>query len=254
MTVARAESEERGLTRIEADDRVVVLARTMRAQNAVAETAWSDGARNWVRFGATCLGQALYRQSSIFAGTTDAPGWSHVELSYFRDIVPLDVINDLVFQRPPEEAGLLRAEMLLTTPSSFIMPQPWRGLSQGSQRQASLEFIHVLPARLCDYRDVMRRFIGPAAAALVANDTIGTFRAMETVAVLYRSPSLAIDWNQIHLCEVDAGAFTGFGQLFDAAFRSSAPDGSASALARLREIRTIPRWTLNDAVIEAAFV
>ena len=32
---------------------------------------------------------------------------------------------------------------------------------------------------------------------------------METAAVLYRDPGLKVDWNQIHLCELDAGGFKG---------------------------------------------
>jgi hypothetical protein len=75
---------------------------------------------------------------------------------------------------------------------------------------------------------------------------------METVAVLYRDPSLNIDWNQIHLCEVDAGGFKGFGQEFDAALREISPDGGfAGVFADLDRMRTIPRWTFNEPVIEA---
>jgi len=149
---------------------------------------------------------------------------------------------------------LLRAEILLTTPSAFVMPQGWQGSADRPERQASLEYIHVRPAYLGEYRDIMRRYIGPAAAKLVAVDKIGTFRTMETAAVLYRDSSLNIDWNQIHLCEVDADGFKGFGQEFDAALRDISPDGGfADVFAGLGHMRTIPRWTFNDAVVEADF-
>ena len=178
--------------------------------------------------------------------------WSHLELSYFRGIVPVGAIHDLVFKQQPAEACLLRAEILLTTPSAFVMPRGWRGSADRPERQASLEYIEVRPAYLSEYRDVMRRYIGPAAAKLVGVDRIGTFRAMETAAVLHRDPSLNIDWNQIHLCEVDAGGFKGFGQEFDAALREISPDGGfAGVFADLDRMRTIPRWTFSEPVVEA---
>jgi hypothetical protein len=75
---------------------------------------------------------------------------------------------------------------------------------------------------------------------------------METVAVLYRDPSLDIDWNQIHLSEVNARRFNGFGQEFDAALREMSPDGGfVGIFAGLERMRTIPRWTFNEAVVEA---
>jgi len=132
------------------------------------------------------------------------------------------------------------------------MPQGWKGLTDRPDRQASLEYIDVRPAYLSEYRDVMRNYIGPAAARLVGIERIGTFRAMETAAVLYRDSSLVIDWNQIHLCEVDAEGFKGFGQEFDAALQEISPDGGfAGVFADLDRMRTIPRWTFNDPVVEA---
>jgi hypothetical protein len=46
--------------------------------------------------------------------------------------------------------------------------------------------------------------------------------------VLYRDPSLNIDWNQIHLREIDARGFQGFGQEFDAAPDELGSDHAAS--------------------------
>jgi hypothetical protein len=245
-------SGETHLTQIEPRERLVVLARTMQAQSAMSETAWKDGASNWTRFGETCLGQALYRHRSVFQSASEAPVWSHLELSYFRDIVPVDAIQELVFRHEPPEAHLLRAEILLTTPSAFVMPRGWQGLGDRVERQVSLEYIHVRPSYLSEYRYVMQKYIGPAAAKLVAVEKIGTFRAMETAAVLYLDASLNTDWNQIHLCEVDADAFKGFGHEFDAALREISPEGGfAGVFAGLDRMRTIPRWTFNHPVVEA---
>lgn len=240
------------LARIEPHERLVVLARTLQAHSSGSETALKDAAVNWARYGETCLGQALYRHRSVFQNASDAPVWSHLELSYFRHIVPADAIHDLVVRQQPADIQLLRAEILLTTPSAFVMPRAWTGSADRPERQVSLEYIDVRPACLDEYREIMRSYIGPAAARLVAADRIGTFRTMETAAVIYRDPALTIDWNQIHLCEVEADGFKGFGQAFDAVLREISPDGGfAGVFAGLDRMRTIPRWTFNDPVAVA---
>ncbi len=240
------------LARIEPEDRLVVLARTIQASNPETEAALGDHAANWARLGETCLGQALYRHRSVFRNASEAAVWSHLELSYFRDIVPAEVIHELVVRQQPPGAQLLRAEILLTTPSAFVLPRNWQGSADRPERQASLEYIDVQPPYLGEYREIMRNYIGPAAAKLVAANRIGTFRTMETAAVLYHDPALATDWNQIHLCEVQADGFNGFGQEFDAVLREISPDGGFTAVfAGLERMRTIPRWTFNDAVVEA---
>lgn len=242
---------ESRLARIEPDDRLVVLARTIQAPDPGTETALKDRTVNWARFGQTCLGQALYRHRSVFRNASEAAVWSHLELSYFRDIVPADAIHELVVKQQPE-TQLLRAEILLTTPSAFVLPRNWQGSADRPERQASLEYIEVQPPNLGEYRDIMRKYIGPAAAKLVQANRIGTFRTMETAAVLYRDPALKINWNQIHLCEVNADGFNGFGQEFDAALREVSPDGGfAAVFAGLDRMRMIPRWTFNDPVVEA---
>lgn len=241
------------LSRVELDDRLVVLARTMHAPEPAMEAALKESAMNWSRFGETCLGLALYRHRSFFQNPSGSPAWSHIELSYFRGMVPGDVIQGLVVNRQPAVPNLLRAEILLTTPSSFVMPLNWQGMADRSERLASLEFIQVEPPFFNDYRNVMRDYCGPAAAKLVRADKFGTFRAMETAAVLYRDPGLTIDWNQIHLCELNPESFHGFGREFSAALREDAPDAgdAPDVFAGLDRMRTVPRWTFNDAVFEA---
>jgi hypothetical protein len=252
MTESSDPIHDSRLVRIEPDDRLVVLARTIQAQDARTETNLKDSAVNWARFGETCLGQALYRHRSVFRNASEAPVWSHLELSYFRDMVPADAIDELVVKQQPAETQLLRAEILLTTPSAFVLPRNWQGLANRPERQASLEYIEVQSPYLGEYRDIMRKYIGPAAAKLVQANRIGTFRTMETAAVLYRDPALKINWNQIHLCEVNADGFNGFGQEFDAALREISPDGGfAAVFAGLDRMRMIPRWTFNDPVMEA---
>ena len=98
--------------------------------------------------------------------------WSHLELSYFRTMVPADAILDPVVERQPAGVGLLREEILLTTPSAFVLP---RGRKGSADRQASLEYIEVQSTCLGEYREVMRDYIGHAAARLVRANRIGTF-------------------------------------------------------------------------------
>ncbi|AMJ60656.1 hypothetical protein [Bosea sp. PAMC 26642] len=240
------------LARIEPEERLVVLARTLQADGPASETTLKDAALNRARYGETCLGHALYQHRSVFQNASDAPLWSHLELSYFRHIVPADAIHDLVVKQQPADIQLLRAEILLTTPGAFVMPRAWTGSANRPERQVSLEYIDVRPKFLNEYRTIMRSYIGPAAARLVAADKVGTFRTMETAAVIYRDPALTIDWNQIHLCEVGADGFEGFGQAFDAVLREISPDGGfAGVFAGLDRMRTIPRWTFNDPVVVA---
>ena len=239
--------------RIEPNNRLVVLARAIQVSDSKAEATLRDGAMNWVRFGNTCLGQALYRQRSVFQNAADGPMWSHLELSYFRDIVPADVILELVSNRQSDGVHLLRAEVLLTTPSSFILPRDWQGSADRPERKASLEYIRVQPKHLREYRNAMRDYCGPAAMKLVRMNRFGTFRAMETAAVIFRAPEMTIDWNQIHLCELDPNGFDGFGKEFAAALRVDQTNGVdlPDAFADLGRMRTVPRWTFNDFVVEA---
>lgn len=237
---------------IEQHERLVVLARTLDTKSADATETLERAATKWRQFGDTCLGRALYRHSSIFKSQSAAPVWSHAEFIYFRDIVPWDVVDQLVSTPQPLGMHLLRAEILVTTPQSFIVPRGWTGSARRPDRKPSLEYLDVDPSCLQDYREIMKRYIGPAASKLVAMGKLGTFRTMETIAVLFQDPSLGANWNQIHLSEVDAVEFQGFGQELDAALREISPDGGfAAVFAGLDHMRTIPRWTLNDAAVEA---
>jgi len=236
--------------RIEPDRQLVVLARTMQVSSTEAETSLKDGVMNYRRFGETCLGQALYRHQSVFQSEAASLSWSHVELSYFHQIVPIEVSRELVFNRLLPGLTLLRAEILLTTPSSFLLSHDWCGSEDHPERKASLEYIRVQPGHLHQYRNAMRDYCGPAASKLIESGRFGTFRAMETTATLFCAPDMTVDWNQIHLCEVNPKNFKGFGAEFAAALQVGA-EGTASIdpFIGLGRIRTIPRWTFNDLVV-----
>jgi hypothetical protein len=238
------------LAHIELIDRLVVLARTLHAPALEMEAALKESATKWKRFGETCLGQALYRHRTL--NPSGAPAWSHTELSYFRSMVPEAAILDLVANRQPAKVDLLRAEILLTTPCSFILPRDWQGMADQPERLASLEFIQVQSSFFDEYRNVMRDYCGPAAAKLVRAGRFGTFRAMETAVVVYRDPDLKTDWNQIHLCELNPEGFQGFGREFEAALRDDRSDraDTSGVFAGLDRMRTVPRWTFNDPVVE----
>ncbi|MEM8977081.1 MAG: hypothetical protein AAGD43_33945, partial [Pseudomonadota bacterium] len=214
MVEAAHPSHDTCLTLVEPDERVVALARMLEVNDPQANAALMERTQQFARFGQACTGQALYRHRSVYQRASDAPFGSHVELSYFRDVVPTDALRELLNDQQPEGSMLLRAELLLTTPSSFILPHGWQGSGDRPELQASLEFIHVEPRHLGKYRGVMRDYCGPAAQKLVRAKTFGTFRAMETAAVLYQAPSFSIDWNQLHICELEPEGFDGFGKAF----------------------------------------
>lgn len=241
-----------GLVSIEQDQRLVVLARTLDAPSAESQHALARQADAWADLGPTCLGRALYGHHSIFKSQSDAPVWSHAEFIYFRDLVPAEAIARLVQDAPPPGVRLLRAELLATTPGAFHFPKGWAGSGHRPHRKPSIEYLDVDVTHLTDYRDIMRRYIGPGAARLVELGTLGTFRTLETTAVLFQDSALGTQWNQIHLSEVDAEGFQGFGQALDAVLRDISPDGGFTSLFDgLARMRTIPRWTLNDPVVEA---
>ncbi|QTL04352.1 hypothetical protein J5J86_03130 [Aquabacter sp. L1I39] len=240
------------LVSIEQEQRLVVLARTLDAPSTEGQHALEREAGEWGDLGPTCLGRSLYRHHSIFKSQSDAPVWSHAEFIYFRDLVPAEAIARLVLDPPPPGVRLLRAELLATTPGAFHFPKGWAGSAGRPHRKPSIEYLDVDVAFLAAYRDIMRRYIGPGAARLVALGTLGTFRTLETTAVLFQDPALGTTWNQVHLSEVAAEGFKGFGQELDAVLRDISPDGGFTSLfAELAHMRTIPRWTLNDPVIEA---
>jgi hypothetical protein len=246
------------LAKFDLSDRLVVLARTLHAPAPETEAALKESVANWKRFGDTCLGQALYRHRSFFQNPSGSPAWSHTELTYFGSIVPEAVILELLHNKQPTNVRLLRSELLLTTPSSFLLPRDWRGMSDRPGMVASPEFIQVNHPYFEDYRSFVRDYCGPAAAKIVRSGRFGTFRAMETMAVLYRDPAAKVDWNQIHLCELNPDDFKGFGREFEAAMRDHGADRADTPrdFADLDRIRTLPRWTFNDPVIvmDAALV
>jgi hypothetical protein len=203
--------------------------------------------------GKAWLGRSLYRHERFLANASNAPAWSHTELTYFRENIPHEVLRDLVHDWQFAHAVLLRAEILLTTPASFLLPPDWRGAAERPGWKASLEYIDVRTEHLAAYRKVMRDYCGPAAARLVASGRFGTFRALETAAVLQRHPRLHADWNQIHLCEMEPDGFSGFGPLFAAALTESGQYDQAAPdpFSGLDRMRSVSCWTFNEPLVEA---
>ena len=241
------------LALVEPDDRLVVLARTLQATDPTAETQLKKQAESIERGAETWIGNALYRHDSVYQSASDAPVWSHFELMYFRGFVPADTIRQLAVNPHEDRVELLRAEILLSTPSSFVLPRGWEGSADHPERTSSLEFLQVQPKHLDEYRKAMLEYCGPAAQTLVRTGRFGTFRAMETAVVLYHDPTFETDWNQVHLCELNPDGFEGFGKEFEAVHRQelSADAEFSDTFASLGRLRTIPRWTFNDPVVEA---
>ncbi len=157
------------LARIEPEDRLVVLARTIQVRASEAEL--KNGAANWARFGETCLGQALYRHRSVFRNASDAAVWSHLELSYFRDIVPAEIIHELVVRpQPPGDATAARRDS--SDHPLGLRPARETGRAQpiapNGRRRSNISTCN--SPYLGEYREIMRNYIGPAAAKLVRGE------------------------------------------------------------------------------------
>ncbi|MEO1191567.1 MAG: hypothetical protein AAFY02_07410 [Pseudomonadota bacterium] len=237
---------------IDSSARLVVLARSIRVTESAGESALLDGAAEAAGECETCLGAAVYRHRRSYDGAAEPPGWTHVEFRYFRDLLPATAVEALVSEPMVPALRLLRAEVLLTSPESFHLPGDWRGSAQRPELQASLEYIQVKQVQLARYREVMRDYCGPAARNLVRARRVGTFRAMETAAVLYQDPDFHADWNQIHLCELNPDTFEGFGPAFTSALRDDPLRSAtiAESFAGLPAIRSLPYWTLNAPLVE----
>jgi hypothetical protein len=109
----------------------------------------------------------------------------------------------------PQHVVALRHPGSADDPLTFVLPRDWQGLANRPGTAGIAGVFQVEPSFFGAYRDVMRDNCGPAAAKLVRARRFGTFRAMETAAVLYHDPAPKIAWNQIHLCELETNDFPG---------------------------------------------
>ena len=232
------------LARIEPDDRLVVLARTIPPDPR--EIALKDSADNWARFGEACLGQALYRHRTVYRNASEAPVLSHVELSYFRNLVPVDASSTAWSgrnhgrNRPAARGNSSDHPFVLCTAARLA------GLGRPT-RTAS--FAGIYQRAFAISRRVQKRHAGllrPRGRKACLGEQVWAFRAMETAAILYMTRSedrLEPD----SPVELDADGFDGFGREFEAALRDvrrwHRPCGTFAGLDRMR---TVPRWTYRS--------
>lgn len=238
--------------RIEPERRLVVLARVLTLPDGLSEERLVNGIEKASRFGPLCLGQALYRHDHFHRDRLEAPPWTHVELTYFLHHAPLPAIKTLVTDIDGRET-LLRAELLLATPRSFIVGAEWPQNLHLTKWKASLEFLDVKSDHLDAYSESMRDINGPAATTLVERGLLGTFRAMETATVLYQDTSLDPGWNQLHLFETEAETFARFPDLMDEGIRAVTGGKRTfnEVFGGLDDIRTVRRWSLNTLVADS---
>ena len=199
--------------------------------------AGMSGAEGW-------LGRAVHCEADVFRQTDPAVSSDVLEVVFFRNMVPPDTIS-WASRAPGGRLAMLRCDVMVATPGSF------HGPTVGSSRhleqpgfKVSLEYIDVRASALDQYRHIMRSYCGPAGALLVKEGTLGSFRALETVATLFRAPGPQVPWNQIHLFEVHAAPFEPFFKHFDRAIRQVSSGDFETVFGTLDEIRTVPRWVL----------
>lgn len=235
------------------NSRIVALARTHLA--ASPGSAENGRAAQALRGQAAMLGDiegfvgyALHEEMRVFREADSSVASSFLELAFFRNVVPEAAIR-WASTKPDAGVELLRIDLMDRTPGSFH--GPLLGSEDHLARpgfMVSLEYIDVRPTELDRYRDVMRGYCGPGAAQLVKDGTLGSVRALETVATLWRSERPQVSWNQIHLFEVSVDPIDDFFRAFDQAIRNASGSDFATVFDGLDEIRQVPRWVFCSSV------
>lgn len=190
------------------------------------------------------LGRAVHHEADVFRQADPAVSSDVLEVVFFENMVPAQAISWALETRAAS-LTLQRCDLMVATPGSFHGPTVGssRHLEQAGFK-VSLEYIDVRAQALDQYRHIMRSYCGPAGALLVEEGTLGSFRALETVATLFQASGPQVPWNQIHLFEVHAAPIEPFFQHFDRAIRQVSSGNFETVFGTLDEIRTVPRWVL----------
>ena len=226
-------------------DRLVVLARTIDAGSDpnACDTLEQEAFRK-PRIADGSLSHQIFRQDSLFKEVEGTVPWTHLEIVAFEQIVPLGAI-EAALTPLAGAARTLRTELLVATLGSYhgetgTPSQPVPGA-------VSVEYIDVKPDSLKDYREIMRKHCGPAAASAITAGKVRDFRALETITVLQQSDDLPEAWNQLHLFDLGSTHFDDFLVAFDEGLSAVGPDFQ-SVFGHLDTIRTMRRWTFSTAV------
>jgi hypothetical protein len=202
--------------------------------------------------------QSVFETSSTNINTPDAPFWNFLILSrlgttsrpedFFRaeESFSKKKKHKNCFEAPGIETR--RIEVLRTTPNSFY-PHGAGGDPRSDEFSVRyiVEYIAVqnTTAVLDEYRETMRKMLGPVQGHMVKEGSLLNFIAMETVSVKYSQSGMP-EWNQIH---VRGGNFpedrkrVSPSPEIDRALKLLYPNsgGASVVFGRLKEIRTKPR-------------
>jgi len=199
--------------------------------------------------------EAVFEVDTVLTSAPSVPRWSFLLLSH---VVP--GVSARAFLRAEQDAGgalastsqpndgapfrVLRVEVLHSTPSSYYPVPALRDRGREASAQYVVEYIavHATPAALNEYRETMRRTIGPAVGQLVRDGKQFSFVALETVGVEASRAGMP-SWNQIHLNGWLPDVNDNSDNAFDAALLRIDPAsrGSAAIFERLGAIRTRAR-------------
>ena len=213
---------------------------------------------------------SVFETTSLRISAPGVPPWNFLLLSRLSPAATPDAFFEAekkLWARQPrggrcEDAQgveVRRVEVLRSTPSSYY-PRPAAGARPaGAPSEFTVSYIveyiavRETPEALDEYRETMRRNIGPAVAQLIREDWLLNLIALETVSVRYAQPG-APSWNQIHL----RGFFPEKGTVppgdLDGALRRVNPQsgGTAGVFGRLDAIRTKPREDVARQLPELA--
>ena len=180
------------LARIETDDRLVVLARTMHLRDPGMETALKDSAVNWARFGGNMPRTGALSAPRYLSRTPRNPhrcDGAISELSYFRSLVPERCNIRPRGQATTGDVGLASRrdspdDRLVLHPSARLA-----GLNRSAGPGRHITGVH--PGRTCIFRRVPGCHAGllwPCCReACPRQEEFGTFRAMETAAYSFKT-------------------------------------------------------------------
>jgi hypothetical protein len=213
---------------------------------------------------------SVFETTSLRLSAPGVPPWNFLVLSRLSpDATPhafFEAEKKLRARRPrggrcedAQGVEVRRVEVLRSTPNSFY-PRPAAGVRPaGAATEFTVHYIieyiavRETPEALNEYREAMRRDIGPAVAQLIREGWLLNLIALETLSVRYAQPG-APGWNQIHL----RGFFPEKGTVppreLDEVLRRVNPQsgGTAGVFGGLDAIRTKPREDVARQLPELA--
>jgi hypothetical protein len=149
----------------------------------------------------------VYEVHKVRSALPNVPAWNFLLLMQMaQEALPKDFLEAeraLVKAQSgpdaPAKFTVRRIEVLRSTPNSYYPEPTAANRLREAEASFDLEYIDVnhTTAALDEYREAMRRSLGPRTGELVRSGIYFNFMALETVSVEYAEPAMP-SWNQMH--------------------------------------------------------